>query len=132
MKAPGFLAPLSAKLILGLSLALLASMAGNFLLVRSAWIAHGEAKGQKAREKLERENASLTRKIEIDAALAAQAKPQNEQLLADLRDIAERGQQTRVIYRQAAAKSPLAAVCVPGQARMDAVNAGLGPRKEPR
>lgn len=48
------------------------------------------------------------------------------ELLATLDAIAERGQRTRVLYREAARAAPLPAECTPGQARIDAVNAALG------
>jgi hypothetical protein len=125
---PSILGTLSAKLVLGLSLALAASMTGNFLQARAAWVAHGEAKAAKKVDALATENAGLKQTAAINDALKQAATPQNAALLAELEGIAERGRAVRVVYRQAATKAPLPAVCVPGQERMDAVNLGLGPK----
>lgn len=64
------------------------------------------------------------------AGIAKQATKDSDQLLDRLEQIAERGERTRVVYRDAAAAQPLAENCAPGQARVDAINGGLGPQSE--
>lgn len=123
------LAPLSAKLILGMGVALALSLGGNFLLVRKAWMDAGEAKVQK---KLDAANGQLVAYKQTDAvntAIAGQKALDTTALLADLNSIAERGREVRTVYRAAAAKAPLPVNCAPGQERFDAINRGLGPTK---
>jgi len=64
--------------------------------------------------------------------VAKQATKDSDQLLDRLEQIAQRGERTRVVYRDAAAAQPLAENCAPGQARVDAINEGLGPQSEKR
>jgi hypothetical protein len=124
------LAPLSAKLILGLSIALLASVTLNGLQAKSAWVAYGAAKEAAKAAPIKAENASLKQTAAVNDALSKVSVTQNQQLLGELTQIAERGQKVRVEYRNAARNKPLAAVCIPGQERMDTVNHGLGPKLE--
>lgn len=126
------LAPLTAKIILGLSVALLASLTLNGLQAKRAWVAYGEAKEAAKAAPIKAENASLKQTQAVNEALSKVAVPQNQQLLTELEQMVERGRVPRVLYRKAAQAAPLAAVCKPGQERMDAVNRGLGPHVEPR
>lgn len=73
------------------------------------------------------ENAALTRALDQITGIAERRDRDDAQLIASLQSIADRGQQVRTIYRTAAAQAPLDGKCAPGQARVDAVNAALGP-----
>jgi len=101
-------------LILGAMLA--ASLWGNWHQFKQALTAN-----------LRIENKALTDALDVTTQLARERMRDDTQLLADLDAIATRGQQVRVVYRKAAAAKPLPAQCAPGQARIDAVNRGLGP-----
>lgn len=68
--------------------------------------------------------AAAKASAETSARIATAAGRDNTALLGELREIADRAQRTRTVYRQAAARAPLAVNCAPGQARLDAVNAG--------
>jgi hypothetical protein len=122
------LAPLSAKIMLGLGLALAASLGGNFLLVRSAWIKAGEAKGEAERAKLAQENAGFRQTAAINDALSKQAREDHTALVAELQGIARSTQGNKDRSRNVTRANPLPAVCVPGKARMDSVNKTLGPQ----
>lgn len=60
----------------------------------------------------------------VSRGLARRAQADHDELVADLAIVVERGRRQRVVYRKAAESRPLPAVCAPGKARMDAVNAG--------
>lgn len=62
--------------------------------------------------------------LQMAAKIASERKTDTQVLLQDLREIAERGRRVRTVYRKAAEKSPLAAICAPGAERIKAVNAG--------
>lgn len=62
--------------------------------------------------------------LQVAANIASERKTDTQVLLQDLREIAERGKRVRTVYRKAAEKSPLAAICAPGAERIKAVNAG--------
>lgn len=121
--------PLTTKIIAGLGLALALSLAGNVLQLRSAWVSHGEAKGEQARQKLASELAGFKEKATIETAIGSVARADNTALLSELSAIADRGRQTKTVYLRAAGKTPLALQCAPGQERIDAVNASLGPQE---
>lgn len=76
---------------------------------------------------LRAENRALSEALETQNGLARDARRDNVQLLERLEAIADRGQRTRTIYRNAAASAPLAQACAPGAARIEAVNQALGP-----
>lgn len=122
------LAPLSAKLILGLGLALAASLGGNFLLVRSAWIKAGEAKGEAERAVLARKVAGFETAAAVNTALSKQAREDHTALVAELEGIAASTKGNKDRSRNVTRANPLPAVCVPGKARMDSVNKTLGPQ----
>lgn len=128
-KVPMSLPPLTltTKLIVVLILGLTLSLVGNVLQLRSKWIGEGKALGDVERRQLTQENANYRQKAAINAAIALQAHADNRDILNRLDGIAARAQETRVIYRTVAAKAPLGTQCAPGQQRMDAVDAGLGP-----
>lgn len=63
-------------------------------------------------------------------AIAGMKIADTAELLADLEQIADRGQKVRIEYRQAAARTPLPASCFPGQDRVDTLNRHLGPAPE--
>lgn len=116
---------LETKVIAGLALALVLSLGANVLQLRAAWVGEGKAQGQAARESLAAANESLTRDAAINAGIAKTARIDATGLLSRLDAIADRGEQVRVIYRTAAARTPLAANCAPGTARVDSINQGL-------
>lgn len=80
---------------------------------------------------LRAENRALNEALEMQNELARDARRDNDQLLDRLDEIADRGQRTRTIYRNAAAAAPLAEACAPGAARIEAVNQALGPSSAP-
>lgn len=71
--------------------------------------------------------AAALASTKTSAALARGAQNDNTKLLGELGAIVERGREVRVVYRKAANARPLPMQCAPGQARMDAVNAGADP-----
>lgn len=73
--------------------------------------------------------AGLTATIDKTEAIAGLRAADNAELLANLDEIAQRGQRVRVEYRRAAAAAPLPVGCQPGEGRMDAVNDFLGPMR---
>lgn len=75
------------------------------------------------------ENKALASALDRITGLAAARDRDDAQLLDRLAEIAARGERVRTVYRSAAAADPLAPQCAPGQARIDAVNAGLGPEE---
>lgn len=81
---------------------------------------------------LRAENADLTKTVDTVRAIASGAQADQTKLLDRLAAIAERGERQRIVYRQAAAASPLDANCAPGAARMEAVNAGIPASKRIR
>lgn len=116
----------SVNAIVGLSAALLLSLAGNVWQLWNAGVKSGK---QTAAADLAVVNGSLQqlRKAQEDsAALAAKSRTDHTALLAELAAIAERGREVRVVYKTIAAAAPLAPNCAPGKARIDAVNAALG------
>lgn len=98
-------------------LLLAAGLAASVTLNLQQWKARAVAKSEARAETLE-DMAQVT------AGIAREAQADHRELVAGLTMVVERGRTERVVYRTAAAKKPLAAVCAPGQARMDAVNAG--------
>lgn len=109
------------KWVLILSAALAASLWGNWHQFKRALTAN-----------LRLENKALTAALDVTTRMANARLRDDTQLMTDLEAIAARGQRVRVVYRQAAAAKPLPAQCAPGQARIDAVNRGLGPLKDAR
>jgi len=118
--------PALAKLIGGLSLALLLSLGGNVFFIWHSGKKSGEAKSEAERKTLAANVAALQIDAAVTTALSKRAKEDNAALMQDLEDIAVRGRETITVYRTIAAKAPLALVCAPGKERMDAVNKGLG------
>jgi hypothetical protein len=70
-----------------------------------------------------------TQALDTVNRVAKQAQADQTDTLNRLNKIAERGERTHVVYRTAATDQPLPPQCAPGQARVDAINAGLGPQK---
>ncbi|KFN42336.1 hypothetical protein [Arenimonas oryziterrae] len=122
--------PISVYVTLGLALALLLSIAGNTWQLWHSGVAAGRAEGEATITQLRDTNAGLAKTAAVNSAIAVVAKEQNLALVNDLAAIAERARGERIVYRTAAAAAPLAPNCAPGQARMDAVNAMLGPQAE--
>lgn len=120
--------PALTKIIAGLSLALLLSLAGNVFFIWHAGKVSGEAKGAKERDVLTSNNKALEQDAAVVTALSKQARTDNTALLTKLEDIAERGRTDRVIYRNAANKAPLPLECKPGQGRFESINKALGPK----
>ena len=123
------LSPALAKLVIGLVLALLVSLGGNAFFFYHAAKTAGLNEGEAERKVLAANVDALQQDAAVTKALSKRAVADNSALLQSLELIAERGQETRTIYRTVAAKAPLALACAPGQERMDAVNAALGPIK---
>lgn len=63
-------------------------------------------------------------------AIAGMKIADTAELLGDLSEIADRGQQVRTRYLQAATAAPLPTACAPGPARVDTINRHLGPAPE--
>ncbi|MGH8081885.1 MAG: hypothetical protein ACREP7_15025 [Lysobacter sp.] len=76
---------------------------------------------------LRAENRAMERALDDQVEIAKDARRDNAALLQDLEQIAERGQRERIVYRKAAAATPLPAQCAPGAGRINAVNDALGP-----
>lgn len=96
-------------------------LAGSVTLNVRQWADHrAYVKGERDRLTAAAAKASA----QTSARIATVARQDNAALIGELREIADRAQRTRTVYRQAAARSPLPANCAPGQARIDAVNAG--------
>jgi hypothetical protein len=104
-----------ARITLGLGVLLALSAVGNVWQLRRAWRASAVA-----------DAAAMQQTLDQARQIAASQQAAQAASLRQLDALVERGRQTRVIYRQAAA-TPLPEDCTPGQARVDAVNAGLGP-----
>jgi HAMP domain-containing protein len=103
----------STKVAAVLAIALVLSLWGNLHQYVSKRVGIAEAVA-----------AGFAQAAKTNADIANDEASDTKKLVADLRAIAERGQQTRVVYQKAAAKKPLAAVCAPGNDRINAVNAG--------
>ena len=104
------------KWVLMLGAALAASLGVNYWQHRRALTAP-----------LRAENKDLRDTVAVYEALMKQRTTDDADLMADLRAIADRARPLRVEYIQAKTERPLAPNCAPGQARMDAVNAGADP-----
>jgi hypothetical protein len=119
----------AAKPLLAVTGLLLASLAGNALQLHGRIEASAECRAQReaaaatAQERGRRLAAEET--ANRTAQVAAAAVEEREKLLADLRAIADRGQQTRTVYRDRIREIP-AATCAPGAERMDAANSAIG------
>jgi hypothetical protein len=118
--------PILLKAIAALGVALLLSLGGNAWQLYRSGAANERAKG--ALEVAQRDGriAVLEQAASTSDRLAAAARDDRDVILNDLSAIVDRGRQERVVYRRVAAAAPLPVSCVPGQGRMDAVNASLG------
>lgn len=99
------------------------------LLAMSVWL-NVHQYGSRREAAAEGRSKAYAQALTETSAIAKQASKDSDQLLDRLEQIAARGERTRVVYRDAAAAQPLAENCAPGQARVDAINAGLGPQSE--
>lgn len=72
------------------------------------------------------ENRALIGSLERVEQIAAGRNRDDAALLANLDQIAKRGQAVRVEYRTISADNPLPEQCAPGQQRVDAINRALG------
>lgn len=99
------------------------------LLAMSVWL-NVRQYGDKREAAAQARAQAYAEALATTAGIAKDAKKDSGQLLERLDAIAQRGERTRVVYQKAAAAQPLAANCAPGQARVDAINAGLGPQPE--
>jgi hypothetical protein len=104
------------KYVLILGAALAASLYANYWQHRQALTAP-----------LREQTRELREAIQIRDQVAADRGRDDTALLDELRGIADRARPVRIQYLAAAAAAPLAPNCAPGQARMDAVNAGADP-----
>lgn len=68
--------------------------------------------------------AGFAKAAKVNRDIAETMTTDHKELLKDLGEIAERGRTTKIVYAKAAAAKPLAAVCAPGAARINAVNSG--------
>ena len=107
-----------------LGLSLIANVFGLYWLGRNT----GAAKKELQVEALQTQVAGFEQAAAVNKVLADRSDKQRYAILDELVAIADRAQNTKIVYRQAAAAAPLPTGCEPGQARMDAVNAGLGPK----
>lgn len=119
----------SAKLCIGLAIALAASIAGNLFMAFKWGGASGscEARFAGAAQAAEAKGkqAAAEEYAERAAQIAADAVQDREDIFERLEDIADRGQQTRTVYRDRIREIP-AATCAPGAERMEAANAAIG------
>lgn len=92
---------------------LVASVALNLHQWRAKAVAKSEARAQ-----------TLADVVKVTAGIARDNLADARELAGAVAIIAERGRTERVVYRNVAAKAPLAPNCAPGKERMDAVNAG--------
>lgn len=119
----------AAKPLLAVTGLLLASLAGNVWQLRQGVEAAADCRAQREAAAATGEERGRRLAAEETAArtaqIAAAAASDHVQLLADLRAIADRGQQTRTVYRDRIREIP-AATCAPGAERMDAANAAIG------
>lgn len=111
------------SVVLGLSL--LANVFGLYWMGRQS----GAAEKAQQVEALQGQVNGFERAAAVNSALADRSDKQRYALLDELSSIADRAQNTKIIYRAAAAAAPLPTGCEPGQARMEAVNTGLGPKE---
>lgn len=101
-----------------------------FLLALSLW-GNVYQYGTK-RAEVEKARADvLADTLKVTAGLARDYQHDTAQLYIDLSGIVSREKQWRNKYASAAKANPLPANCAPGQARMDAVNAGIPNRESP-
>lgn len=120
-RAGATLAGSAATIALWSSVGLAASLGANVWLVGKVGQAKGVAAGEIAAA-VERGRAdALAERADQMTRLAMLAEQGRADLVADLEGIAERGRQSRVVYRDRIASLP-AASCAPGQERMNAVN----------
>lgn len=119
---------LSAKIIAGLSLALLLSLGGNALLIRNHFISKGEAKGEAERQVLAANAEAAKIDAAVTSALAVQAKIEGAALAERLEQLARAEAAARDAYEEAS-KEPLPVACLPGKSRVTSVNQLLGPQK---
>lgn len=120
--------PVGLKAILILGGLLLLSSAGNIFLAKRMWQQEQKDADAAVLAKTAAERDGLKFTAAVNEAIAGQKALDTSALLADLRGIAEAARPVRVQYRTAAAAKPLGASCSPGQGRVDAVNARLGPQ----
>lgn len=108
-----------------LSAALAISVGANLFQLHRAGIKSAEADHAVEMNEANGKIDQLEDTIELNQAIAGLKIADTTELIANLSEIAERGQRFKDRWRQAAA-APLPEGCGPGQARVDAVNAHLG------
>ncbi len=117
------------KVLIALALLFCASALGNGYLIRSAWIKAGEEK----QAAVVRAQAGKIKQFEIatavNAALAKRAKEDHNDLIADLKEIADDSAEHSARSKKVTRANPLPLGCKPGQARMASVNKTLGEQK---
>jgi hypothetical protein len=121
--------PVLLKAVAALGLGLMLSLGGNSWQLYRAGAATERAKGAEAVAQRDARIAALEAAAAVNARIAAAAREDHAGLVTDLSAIVDRGRTERVVYRRAAAAAPLDPACVPGQARIDAVNAALGGKR---
>lgn len=124
MKFPAIALPLWVPgVLLGL---LVLSVGGNAWQLWHAGKRTGLAAGALERAQLQGKAAALDAALATAQNIGAKATEDNQALLVDLRNIAERAREARIEYVEVATKTPLPMVCGPGQGRLDAVDKILG------
>lgn len=116
-------APVLLKTLGIVTLLLVASGAGNALLLRKLWIADVEHTAEVERLEQAATIAGLNSALDGSRALAAAAENERKAVVADFRAIAlEQAAQTEQYWQRLRKIPPLPLVCAPGQARVDAFN----------
>lgn len=121
--------PMLLKTIAALGVTLVLSLGANAWQLYRAGAAHERERGALAVAERDGRIAVLQAGLDTNARLAAAAREDHLGLVNDLSAIVERGRTTRVVYQRAAAAAPLPVGCIPGEARVDAVNAALGAQR---
>lgn len=116
-------APVLLKALVITAVLLVASGAGNALLLRKLWISEVEHEAQVERLKQAAVIAGLESALDSSQRLAAAAEAERVAVVEDFRAIAlEQQRQTEEYWRRLRKIPPLPLACAPGQARVDAFN----------
>lgn len=113
------------------SMGLLLSALLNVWFLYSAGKHSGEAKAAEQVAALQTKVSGFEVTAAVNTELAKRAETLNMSVLNELESIADRARETRIVYKEAARRAPLSANCAPGDARVEAVNATLGPGDKP-
>jgi outer membrane lipoprotein-sorting protein len=114
-----------------ISAGLLLSTFLNVWFLYSAGKHSGEAKAAAQVTALQAKVTGYEVTATVNTELAKRAETLNMSVLNELEVIAERARETKVVYKDAARRAPLASNCAPGAERVNAVNLTLGPGDKP-